>query len=384
MRGLRRCILVLLAALSALPTLLLVLLVIGADLRANPQRQGARHAAFQELEVRAGNGWRGGGSDGALAEGVAADAGAEDGEEVDLEWMASVASRMAERRRQLHEACTTHALDVPNNDTLHRANPWEFLVSRSHHLVWCNVFKAASTSWMYNFNILAGYSPKFLQHTKTVPLLLARRRYPRPSLTDLEVALNDSVSFIIVRHPLERLLSAYRDKLEYSLPHTLHQRLGNRIILKYRTGTPKLPPQSRKSARKNPRWPTFSEFVRYLVDEHRKEETFNMHWAPIAEFCTPCQVRFDVIAKFETLQEDQNYLIHLARLQKIIKPQWKNPAKGHTTTEVVAEYYSQLTKGQILQLYNIYKYDFELFGYTLEGYIELGIEEPPEGNGIGK
>lgn len=56
----------------------------------------------------------------------------------------------------MKNTCRLLGLDKPGNDTLHRPNPWEFLVDNKHRLVWCNVFKAASTSWMYNFNILAG------------------------------------------------------------------------------------------------------------------------------------------------------------------------------------------------------------------------------------
>lgn len=63
---------------------------------------------------------------------------------------------MMDRRQHLKQQCSLLGLDVPGNDSLHRPNPWEFLVNRKHHLVWCNVFKAASTSWMYNFNLLAG------------------------------------------------------------------------------------------------------------------------------------------------------------------------------------------------------------------------------------
>ena len=60
--------------------------------------------------------------------------------------------------------------------------------------------------------------------------------------------------------------------------------------------------QGKKIVPKNPRWPTFAEFVQYLVDIHKKGESFDMHWSPITQFCTPCQVNFDVIMKFETLQ----------------------------------------------------------------------------------
>lgn len=96
------------------------------------------------------------------------------------------------------------------------------------------MFKAASTSWMYNFNILAGYSPEFLRKTNTVPLELARKRYERVSIKKLEKAMNDSVTFLIVRHPFERLLSAYRDKIMFAIPHSLHDKLGIKIIKKYR------------------------------------------------------------------------------------------------------------------------------------------------------
>lgn len=70
--------------------------------------------------------------------------------------MTLVQRRLTLRKLHLNKACHTLGLDKIGNDTLHKPNSWEYLVDRKHHLVWCNVFKAASTSWMYNFNILAG------------------------------------------------------------------------------------------------------------------------------------------------------------------------------------------------------------------------------------
>lgn len=116
--------------------------------------------------------------------------------------------------------------------------------------------------------------------------------------------------------------------------------------------------------------------MNYLLDEHKEGKPFDMHWAPIAEFCTPCHLHMEIIAKFETLEEDQNYLIYRAKLQENIHPEWKNPAKGRTaTTNLISSYYSQLTKMEILKLYEIYRYDFELFGYSLDGYLEQGQED---------
>ena len=94
-----------------------------------------------------------------------------------------------------------------------------------------------------------------------------------------------------------------------------------------------------------------------------------MHWAPMTSFCTPCFFHYDVIAKFETLNDDQNYLIHLAKLDHIIKPQWRNAGKGTQTSEIVMKYFSELTDEQLNGLYNYYKYDFLLFGYNFDDYL---------------
>lgn len=108
-----------------------------------------------------------------------------------------------------------------------------------------------------------------------------------------------------------------------------------------------------------------------------------MHWTPIVIFCTPCQVRFDVIAKFETLhvnisfkkfyvndtinqfyilirkiywlKEDQDYLIKQAHVGHIIKPEWKNPTRGVQTKDVIKNYFAQLSKSQIKDLYEMFR-----------------------------
>lgn len=46
--------------------------------------------------------------------------------------------------------------------------------------------------------------------------------------------MNDSITFLIVRHPFERLVSAYRDKIVFAIPHSYHDKLGHKIVRKYR------------------------------------------------------------------------------------------------------------------------------------------------------
>ena len=60
-------------------------------------------------------------------------------------------------------------------------NPWEYFINREHRLVWCNVFKSGSSSWMYLFNKMAGYSDQKLKLKRVPPMTLARQKYRRPS-----------------------------------------------------------------------------------------------------------------------------------------------------------------------------------------------------------
>lgn len=133
-----------------------------------------------------------------------------------------------------------------------------------------------------------------------------------------------------------------------------------------------------KTKKYGTRWPTFPEFVNYLLAEFRSGHDLDMHWTPITNFCTPCQVRFDVIAKFETLEEDQKYLIEKTSLGHLIKPQWKNSGKGKNTQELLMKYYAQLTKYQITSLHELFRYDFELFNYSPAEFVKMGLDKDPD------
>lgn len=56
-----------------------------------------------------------------------------------------------------------------------------------------------------------------------------RTVYPRPSFLHLEQAVNNSLSFLIVRHPFERLISAYGDKFLYN-GNKFYESMGMRIV----------------------------------------------------------------------------------------------------------------------------------------------------------
>lgn len=89
-------------------------------------------------------------------------------------------------------------------------------------------------------------------------------------------------------------------------------------------------------------------------------------------------------------------------MSHIIKPEWKNPTRGVQTKDVIKNYFAQLSKSQIKDLYEMFRYvlsqednetyrytcdnkmvililyfryDFVLFDYSPDEYIALGRDE---------
>jgi chondroitin 4-sulfotransferase 11 len=180
--------------------------------------------------------------------------------------------------------------------------------------------------------------------------------------------MKESKKWMVVRHPFERILSAYRDKLENSTINrqdgTLHfyEKYGRKIVGKYRG---KSPNEDIKIE------PTFKEFVSYLIDTDLTLYADD-HWIPYYLFCTPCLIDYDVIIQFETLQQDVQLLLNLLG-EKSGGPKWKHSktAGRRSKTELIKSYYNQLDNKTILKLYDKYKIDFELFGYSIDGYLSI-------------
>lgn len=130
--------------------------------------------------------------------------------------------------------------------------------------------------------------------------------------------LPSALSFLFVRDPFERILSAYRNKLEGN-KNTFYKALGTKIVHRYR---------KRQLGGPWPRCgPTFEEFVRFLIAEHAAGKRFDEHWAPVYSFCTPCSVNFTIIGKTETFQRDSEFIIRQAGLESLLLGLGKLPQR---------------------------------------------------------
>lgn len=172
---------------------------------------------------------------------------------------------------------------------------------------------------------------------------------------DAEYFLKKYTKFMFVRHPFERLLSAYKNKLEqnYIGSKYFKDRIGKYIMQNYRT-------KKNQSGQANGEDITFEEFTNFLLNSEQKG--FNEHWKPMHRLCEPCLVKYDFVGKYETLSSDANFILRKIGATNLSFPQ----ALGSSTTaKQLKKYFGNLPSSKISNLYNIYKLDFKMFSYSL-------------------
>lgn len=240
------------------------------------------------------------------------------------------------------------------------ANPRKLnnlIVDDRNRILYCYVPKVACTNWKRVMLILTGRT------NETSPLSIRSDSVHRMNvftkLSQLEPdairhRLQTYTKFLFVRHPIERVLSAFRNKFQknYTSSAYFKKRFGVKIIKKYRQGIdPAQVPATGDGVK-------FPEFVSYLIDTKRSQ--LNEHWAPVSDMCHPCAVRYQIIGKYETLAEDSEYILRKVGAPPSLHFPEIIPSK---TTGFVESYFDMLSEEQQRDLIEIYRDDFEIFGY---------------------
>jgi hypothetical protein len=168
--------------------------------------------------------------------------------------------------------------------------------------------------------------------------------------------LGDFTKFIFVRHPFERLVSAYRDKLAGN-DAFYKKAVGREIIRKYRQNPNQLSLETGHDV-------TFPEFVHFIVDEWRNgRKPLDVHWRPVVDLCRPCDMKFHFIGKFETLNQDVNFLLDKLNETDLSRLFAGQPTKPKTTSSLWKESMKQISFQQLTDLNRMFADDFRLFGY---------------------
>ena len=77
----------------------------------------------------------------------------------------------------------------------------------------------------------------------------------------------------------------------------------------------------------------------------------------------PCMIKYDFIGKIETVADDSKKVLRALNEDESLYPINNTDIYKEHTSELLRKYFSQFTRETLNELYEIYKYDYEAFGY---------------------
>ena len=264
-------------------------------------------------------------------------------------------------------------------------------------LLQCIVQKVSSSTWVDMFTNLI--REKVNKNGKGIP-----ESHPIWNKISLSKNCDDTrlvaqryqtyTKFLITRHPFERLLSAYTSKFTQGqdwyentyapdiitanylsdLKRDLVKEVREKLKRGENTSNTELDASTiqqikRLDAGVGNYKITFLEFLNYIIlqitDFGRK--SLDYHWAPITVVCDPCTIRYDVIAKFETLHEDSQIILDYVQ-DNTPNLNVSFPKRNASITEDLCnKAFKDIPLRVRTALYRFYKEDFILFGYQYYG-----------------
>ena len=169
----------------------------------------------------------------------------------------------------------------------------------------------------------------------------------------------------MVRNPFSRLVSAYYDKLLPTGPGytSYYKKMSQNMNQKFRH----LRHNANQRNNTDNKIATFEDFVNYLVTAGNAKA--DPHWSPYLESCKPCDAKYDYVIKFDTLNNDMEYLKQKLNVSEYHRQAVFPPRKYKTNNDLVEHVFKTIPKALARKLYGIYEKDFLLFNYPHPQYI---------------
>lgn len=271
------------------------------------------------------------------------------------------------RKKALRNACRTLGL-IAHKNKIKKEDLYSVIVNDQYGFMYCQIPKVACTNWRRVLLVLTGF-----YNTTEASELKAKHvhdSYDR-DLTYLSELSSGGISyrvkkykkFLFVREPFERLLSAFRNKIQNHQNEYFFEKFSRKILKKYRDRNMTSETMRQSNV-------TFIEFVRYLLDPSTRKRGLNDHWEHFNTLCHPCLLKYDFIGKYETLDRDAYFILrNLTPNHWVRFPSREETYKHPTTTNLVAKYYGSISPRFVQKLWKMYEKDYMLFDYQYPSWL---------------
>ncbi|XP_076246909.1 carbohydrate sulfotransferase 11 [Calliopsis andreniformis] len=267
--------------------------------------------------------------------------------------------------QQISNVCVKYNLKTP----LIRRH---FLYSSKHKAMYCWIRKVASTSFTKLFSDMKNRQVT-RNYYREVNILAPK------TLKELQRIVNDTKIFklLVVRHPFQRLVSSYRDRIEDNSKYTAQSWIYVKKI--FRVTKPHLFHSNITTGNFQKRVftadkrlkiiPTFKEFVLWLLQSSEEDD---VHWNQYYTHCGVCNVPYNYVLKLDDYTYGQiNYIFTKFGLDKtkVYLPKLEQTRGGYTSFSNTCKYFASLTQDIIMRLYRRYQIDFEMYNYDFKRYM---------------
>ncbi|KAK7080695.1 Sulfotransferase [Halocaridina rubra] len=265
-------------------------------------------------------------------------------------------SRSAKIKSHLRRVCSAMNISIPITDY----QLINVLVDDTRRVLYCSVPKVASTSWKRIWSRLTGEKMESINE----PFFrreLHRRLYfhtlygPKFSY-DRWNMLATYKKFIFVRHPLERIVSAYIDKALmpsddiFNFPNYFRGKYFDKFGIRLSNETDV----------------SFSDFMKFILSDDVEKPgglvLHDAHWMSVHKICNPCAIDYDFIGTFEHLAEDTRHVLEWLQAEDVANS-LPAPVRPTNATRLVQEYWNQVSRPLKREFLNHYILDYLSFDY---------------------
>ena len=242
---------------------------------------------------------------------------------------------------------------------------FEFMfVNDRYKCIGCLIPKTACSSWKFTMVKASGKIDMAkvdhaTLHDNAFMHSMGWRLLSTYNAVGIKHRLKTYFKFITVRHPFDRLVSAYKDKLGATAGRYLGGLHARRIKQRYRA-------VNVMTGRRPGGRVTFAEFIRYVLDT--EPQNLDVHWRDYGRLCDPCRVHYDYVVRMETLAADSRAILprfaastdNVMPTQNVIQSAEPHSLQGGKSVSLIGS----IAARDVRRLQNLYRRDFEMFGYT--------------------